>query len=217
LAFGGSGEDAVKPYPLVEDLVGPALRVRMPRAPRVVAPGGTMHVVARCNNREFYFTTGEDFAVLLAHLREMRRSYEVTLYAYTLMSNHVHLLLQAPKAEGLGRPLGWWMTETAKAAQRARGRRGYCWERRYRGCLVEDPATSPWSSCAADALRTPNRLIKWHPRDLAPGTDSRAEARNPRWTTQRAIGRPAFAALHVRRRGRPRLGTMPEQNQGVRG
>ncbi len=27
LALGGSGEDAVKPYPLVEDLVGPALRV----------------------------------------------------------------------------------------------------------------------------------------------------------------------------------------------
>jgi hypothetical protein len=30
LALGGSGEDAVKPYALVEDLVGPALRVRMP-------------------------------------------------------------------------------------------------------------------------------------------------------------------------------------------
>ena len=32
LVIGGSGEDTVKPYPLVEDLVGPALRVRMPRA-----------------------------------------------------------------------------------------------------------------------------------------------------------------------------------------
>jgi len=53
LAVGGAGEDAVKPYPLVEDLVGPALRVRMPRAPRVVAPRGTVHVVARGNNREF--------------------------------------------------------------------------------------------------------------------------------------------------------------------
>jgi hypothetical protein len=51
----------MKPYPQGEDLVAPALRVRMPRAPRVVAPGGTIHVVARCNNREFYFTTPEDF------------------------------------------------------------------------------------------------------------------------------------------------------------
>ena len=27
-----------------------------------------MHVVARCNNREFYFTTPEDFEILLEHL-----------------------------------------------------------------------------------------------------------------------------------------------------
>jgi hypothetical protein len=47
----------MKPYPLVEDLVRPALRVAMPRAPRLVAPGSTMHLVARCNNREFSFTT----------------------------------------------------------------------------------------------------------------------------------------------------------------
>jgi hypothetical protein len=51
----------VKPYPLVGDLVEPAVRVRMPRAPRAVAPGDTIHVVVRCNNREFYFTTAEDF------------------------------------------------------------------------------------------------------------------------------------------------------------
>jgi REP element-mobilizing transposase RayT len=80
------------------------LRVAMPRGARLYAPGATVHVVARCNNREFYFTTREDFAVLLAHLRELVRTYEVTLYAYTLMSNYVHLLLQAPKADAPCRP-----------------------------------------------------------------------------------------------------------------
>jgi hypothetical protein len=64
--MGGSGEDTVHPYPLVEDLVEPAVRVRMPRAPRVVAPGDTIHVVARCTNWEFYFTTADDFGCLLA-------------------------------------------------------------------------------------------------------------------------------------------------------
>ena len=68
---------------------------------------------ARCNNREFYFTTPEDFAVLLAHLRELVRTYEITLYVYTLMSNLTHLLLQAPKLDALGRPLRWFLTETA--------------------------------------------------------------------------------------------------------
>ncbi len=40
-------------------------RVAMPRA------GGTAHVAARCNNREFSVTIPEDFDVLLAHMREM--------------------------------------------------------------------------------------------------------------------------------------------------
>ena len=38
-----------------------------------------MQVVARCNNRKFAFTTPRDFTVLLAHLRELVRTYEVTL------------------------------------------------------------------------------------------------------------------------------------------
>ena len=55
-----------------------------------------MHVVARCNNREVYFTTADDFALLIAHVRELVRTTGVTVYAYTLMSNHVHPALAGP-------------------------------------------------------------------------------------------------------------------------
>ena len=115
MAGGAAGGFAVKSYPLADELVRPVLRVGMPRAPRLVAPGGTVHVVARCNNREFYFTTPEDFGMLLDHLRELDRTYEVTIYAYTLMANHVHSLLRAPKLDALGRPLRWFLTNTATA------------------------------------------------------------------------------------------------------
>ena len=115
----------MKPYPLIDDLLRPVLRVAMPRAPRVIAPGGTMHVVARCNNREFYFTWPEDFEVLLTHLWELVQTYEIPVYAYTLMSNRVHLLMRAPTHDALGRPLRWFMTETARAFHQARGRRGH--------------------------------------------------------------------------------------------
>ena len=56
----------MKTYPWVEDLGRPVPRVAMPRALRLQVPGGTMHVVARCNNREFYFSTAEDITPLLA-------------------------------------------------------------------------------------------------------------------------------------------------------
>ena len=67
---------------MIEDLGRPGLRVGMPRAPRMIAPGGTIHVVARCNNRECYFPAAEVSDRLLAHLRELVRTYEVTVYAY---------------------------------------------------------------------------------------------------------------------------------------
>lgn len=76
-------------------------------------PGATVNVVARCNDREFYLPATEDFIVLLTHLREMARTYEITLYAYTMVPNHVHLPLQAPKLDALGRPLRWFMTGTS--------------------------------------------------------------------------------------------------------
>ncbi len=173
-------------YSVAQDLLRPVLRVAMPRATRIYAPGSTVHVVARCNNREFYFTTAKDFEALLAHLGEVIRTYGSTLYAYTLMANHVHLLLQAPTREALGRPLRWLLTETAKAFHKARGRRGHFWERRYRAVVVEeelyalavlryldrnpiraglvdDPTAYPWSSCASYALGIHNPLISFHP------------------------------------------------------
>ena len=246
----------MKPYLLVEELLHPVLRVAMPRPPRLKAPGGTIHVVARCNNRELCFTTAEDFEVLLAHLREMHRTYEVTLYAYTLMANHIHLLLQAPTREALGRPLRWLMTETAKAFHRARGRRSHFWEQRYRACLVEDdlyalaalryldrspvraglvadPAAYPWSSCAAYALGSPNPLITFHPSYLAlspypkvrqrqyrtlllPSPDTRLNARDPRWSSQRAVGSAALLTRYLPPRRR-RIIPVPPQIQALGG
>ena len=47
MAIGAPGRDAVKPYPLVDEIIRPVLRVGMPRAPRLNASGGTMHLVAR--------------------------------------------------------------------------------------------------------------------------------------------------------------------------
>ena len=246
----------MRPYPRVTDLLVPLGRVHMPRAPRLYAPSATVHVVARCNNREFAFAADADFEVLLTHLREMSRTYDVPVFAYTLMSNHVHLLLQAPKLDALGRPLRWYMTETAKAFHRTRGRRGHFWERRYHVCVVQgdayvlaalryldrnpvraglgdDPAAYPWSSCAAYACGAPNPIVTTHPSYLAlspypkvrqrhyrtllaPSADAVADGRDAQWTTQRAVGRPAFVARCARpRRGRPKSASMSSQNQGV--
>ena len=214
-----------------------------------------MHVVARCNNREFYFTSAQDFERLLAHLHARGRTYEVTVYAYTLMSNHLHLLVQAPTHEALGRPLRWFMPETARAFHKARGRRGHCWERRYRAVVVEDelyvlaalryldrnpvraglvsdPTSYPWSSCAAYTLGVANPVTTLHPSYLAlspypkvrqrqyrallaPSPEPNADARDSRWSSQRAVGTAAFVARYTPPHGRRRIVSVPPQIQAL--
>ncbi len=76
----------MRPYPRADDLLAPLRRVARGRPPRRVAPGRTVHVVARCNTRESDFKAASDFAILLAYLGQMCGTYAVTLDAYTLMS-----------------------------------------------------------------------------------------------------------------------------------
>jgi len=166
-------EVGVTAYALAQDLLRPVLRVAMPWAMRVHAPGGTVHVVARCNNRECSFTTPADFAVLLAHLRALVRTYDGTLYAYTRMSNHVPLVLQAPN------PL-----------------------------TTFHPSYLGFSPYPAVRQRQYRAL-------LAPSPDPTADARDARWSTQRAVGTGAFVARCTPRRGRRRLVSVPPQIQAL--
>ena len=66
----------------------------MPRHPRVHASGLLYHVMARGNNGQDIFFEVKDYEVFLEQLREARRRYPFYLYAYVLMPNHFHLLLE---------------------------------------------------------------------------------------------------------------------------
>jgi len=66
----------------------------MPRKPRIHFPGALYHVIARGNRREKIFRDEKDYQLYLDFLREYKDHYGFYLYAYTLMPNHVHLLIE---------------------------------------------------------------------------------------------------------------------------
>jgi REP element-mobilizing transposase RayT len=66
----------------------------MARRPRVFAPGLLYHVIVRGNQRRKTFLSPQDYETYLERLTRYRRKYDTTLYAYCLMPNHVHLLLE---------------------------------------------------------------------------------------------------------------------------
>src|SRR2546430_8439543 len=66
----------------------------MPRHARIHAAGLLYHVMARGNNGQKIFLKRGDYEAFLEALSTVRRRYPFYLYAYVLMSNHFHLLLE---------------------------------------------------------------------------------------------------------------------------
>nr|WP_081612149.1 transposase [Thioalkalivibrio sp. AKL6] len=58
---------------------------------RVGVPHVPHHVVQRGHNRQVVFAGPEDYERYLEDLRELSSALEIRVYAYCLMTNHVHL------------------------------------------------------------------------------------------------------------------------------
>ncbi len=67
----------------------------MARKPRVEFPGAFYHVIARGNRRAPLFHDDADYEAYLERLERYRRRDGLRSYAYVLMANHVHLLVEA--------------------------------------------------------------------------------------------------------------------------
>jgi len=68
----------------------------MPRSSRIVVPATPHHVIQRGHNRHVVFATDEDFQRYLDNLWECKAKLGCRIYAYCLMTNHVHLIQNFP-------------------------------------------------------------------------------------------------------------------------
>ena len=66
----------------------------MARKPRVEFDGAVYHVIVRGNQRQRTFHDDRDRIAYLERIEHYRQRYGFRLYAYVLMSNHVHLLME---------------------------------------------------------------------------------------------------------------------------
>lgn len=67
----------------------------MPRKARLKTPECTYHVIVRGNNREKIFNCDDDRIRYLKTLKKFKIKYNFLLYAYVLMDNHVHLIINS--------------------------------------------------------------------------------------------------------------------------
>jgi len=111
----------------------------MARKPRLFAPGVLYHVIVRGNQRQKTFVNPADYQNYLEKLAAYRRRYDVTVYAYCLMPNHVHLLLECGRI-----PLGKFMQGLQQSYTQYFNRKhrkvGHLFQGRYKAILCQKDA-----------------------------------------------------------------------------
>ena len=83
------------------------------------------------------FAADEDFQFYLENLTELKGELDVRLYAYCLMTNHVHLLLTPAQGQTLASLLKALAGRQTRCVNRVEGRSGTLWEGRYKSSPVD--------------------------------------------------------------------------------
>jgi len=108
----------------------------MARKPRVEFEGAFYHVIVRGNQRQKIFRDDRDRLAYLERIEHYRERYGFSVYAYVLMSNHVHLLLEAKKAPLSKIMQGIQFTYT-QSYNRRHGTVGHLFQGRYKAILCD--------------------------------------------------------------------------------
>ena len=107
----------------------------MPRPWRIRFAGAKYHVTVRGNAREVIFHAPEDYVRFLEQLASALERDEVLLYAYVLMPNHAHLLVETPLGN-ISRFMQRLNTAYGMYRRYKRHRPGHCFQARYGAKLV---------------------------------------------------------------------------------
>jgi len=108
----------------------------MGRKLRIVFEGAIYHVTIRGNGRQEIFRDDGDRGRFLEQLSEQTGKHGVRLYLYCLMSNHVHLLVETPRAN-ISRFMQSLMTAYTMYFNRRHRRVGHLLQGRFGGKPVE--------------------------------------------------------------------------------
>jgi len=167
----------------------------MPRRPRLDLPGIPQHVIQRGVDRQPVFFSDDDCWFYLDWLGKYARDRAISLHAYCLMTNHVHLLLTAPSADALGKLMQDMGRRYVQYINRTYKRSGGLWQGRYktsyvqaeryllscmryielnplRAGMVAAPGEYRWSSYQANAFGAAAPLLTPHHEYLALDNDS---------------------------------------------
>ena len=153
----------------------------MPRIARVVFPDIPYHVTQRGNYGGNVFDDDHDRRQYLQWLTQYAQKFETRIWAYCLMTNHVHFIAIPQTKSSLAQTFNATHMRYSHYFNTKHRRKGHLWQGRFFSCPLEDaylmaalryvernPVRAamvlkagdyPWSSAKAHAERIPDALL----------------------------------------------------------
>ncbi|MBS1270858.1 MAG: hypothetical protein MAG794_01826 [Gammaproteobacteria bacterium] len=143
------------------------------------------HVTQRGNRRQSTFFGGSDYQCYIDLLADYKAEFDLDIWAYCLMPNHVHLVIVPRQQESLAKCLGRVHRKYALQINERYEWRGHLWQERFhsfvmdeqhllaavrytelnpvRAGLCERPEAWPWSSARAHLNTADDKLVDVKP------------------------------------------------------
>jgi putative transposase len=113
-------------------------RCVMPRGPRVVYEDALLNITSRGNNKRIIFRKEKDYRYFKKLLLRYKFRYKLRIYHYSLMRNHVHLLLKIINPITLSKAMQGLQLAYFHYYRRRYGYVGRFWQGRFYSKVVKD-------------------------------------------------------------------------------
>lgn len=127
----------------------------MPRKPRSLIDGGYYHIITRGNDRKTIFKDSEDYCRFLEILKRYFEKYQILIFNYCLMPNHIHMLLQAVRGADLPKYMQGVLQVYAHHFRKKYDSFGFVFQNRYKSLYIDKE--SYLIECARYIERNPLR------------------------------------------------------------
>lgn len=109
----------------------------MPTKTRSLLKNAAYHIVIRGNCRQDIFKCNKDYQRYLNKLWKYKHKYNAKIYAYCLMTNHIHLLVLPAKNENLKKLMHCLNLSYSKWFNSKYMKCGHLWQGRFKSSIVQ--------------------------------------------------------------------------------
>lgn len=106
------------------------------RKSRILLAGARYHVTSRVNNREMLLEPDRVKQLFENVLYRAKKEYSFSIEHFTIMNNHIHLILLPHEDESLSRIMQWILSVFALIYNKQTGRSGHFWGERFYSIIL---------------------------------------------------------------------------------